>query len=69
MTRHIFDSLEITEDQREYLGFIKKSLNRMNSLVAKILEIKVLESSSFQTNYSEVSLKQLTGQVISALKK
>jgi signal transduction histidine kinase len=58
----------ITEDQREYLSLIKKSLYRMNSLVAKILEIKVLESSSFKTNYSNVDLKQVTEQVISALK-
>jgi len=59
---------EISEGQREYLSFIIKSLNRMNSLVAKILEIKVLESSSFKTNYSNVDLKQVTEQVISALK-
>ncbi len=57
-----------TEDQREYLRLIKKSLNRMNSLVSKILEIKVLESSSFKTNYSQVNLKQVTEQVISAFK-
>jgi len=61
-------SEEITVDQREYLSYIKKSLNKMNSLVAKILEIKVLESSSFKTNYSNVDLKQVTEQVISALK-
>ena len=59
---------KITEDQSEYLSLIIKSLNRMNSLVAKILEIKVLESSSFKTNYSNVDLKQVTEQVISALK-
>jgi len=58
----------ITEDQREYLSGIKKSLYRMNNLVAKIMEIKVLESSSFKTNYSNVDLKQVTEQVISALK-
>ena len=61
-------SEKITEDQSEYLSLIIKSLNRMNSLVAKILEIKVLESSSFKTNYSNVDLKQVTEQVISALK-
>ena len=64
----LLKSEKITEDQREYLSYIKKSLNRMNSLVAKILEIKVLESSSFKTNYSNVDLKQVTEQVISALK-
>jgi signal transduction histidine kinase len=64
----LLSSDKITEDQREYLGLLKKSLNRMNSLVAKILEIKVLESSSFKTNYSNVDLKQVTEQVISALK-
>ena len=61
-------SENLTEDQGEYLSYIKKSLNKMNSLVAKILEIKVLESSSFKTNYSNVDLKQVTEQVISALK-
>jgi signal transduction histidine kinase len=40
----------------------------MNSLVAKILEIKVLESSSLKTNFSEVDLKQVIEQVISAFK-
>ena len=59
---------KITEDQREYLSLIRKSLNRMDSLVAKILEIKVLDSSSFKTNYTNVDLKQVTEQVISALK-
>jgi signal transduction histidine kinase len=59
---------KISGDQREYLDYIKKALNRMNSLVAKILEIKVLESSSIKTSYSQVNLKQITEQVISALK-
>ena len=64
----LFGSEDITEDQKEYLGLITKSLNRMNGLVAKILEIKVLESSSLKTNYSNVDLKQVAEQVISALK-
>jgi signal transduction histidine kinase len=64
----LLNSEKITEHQREYLTLIKKSLNRMNSLVSKILEIKVLESSSLKTNYSNVDLKQVTEQVISALK-
>ena len=64
----LFSSEKITEDQNEYLSLIIKSLNRMNSLVAKILEIKVLESSSLKTNYSDVDLKQVIEQVISALK-
>lgn len=64
----LLSNKKITEDQREYLSLLKKSLNRMNSLVSKILEIKVLESSSFKTNYSHVDLKQVTEQVISALK-
>lgn len=64
----LFSSEKITEDQNEYLSLIIKSLYRMNSLVAKILEIKVLESSSLKTNYTEVDLKQVIEQVISALK-
>ena len=40
----------------------------MNSLVTKILEIKVLESASLKTNYTEVDLIQVIEQVISALK-
>jgi len=64
----LFNSEEITKDQKEYLSLITKSLNRMNELVAKILEIKVLESSSLKTNYSNVDLKQITEQVIAALK-
>jgi len=59
---------KITADQREYLNSIKKSLNRMNSLVTKILEIKVLESSSLKMHYTRVDLKQVTEQVISAFK-
>lgn len=64
----LFSSEEITEDQKEYLSLITKSLNRMNGLVSKILEIKVLESTSLKTNYSKVDLKQVTDQVIAALK-
>jgi signal transduction histidine kinase len=64
----LFGSEEITEDQKVYLDLITKSLNRMNGLVAKILEIKVLESSSLKTNNSNVDLKQVAEQVISALK-
>ena len=64
----LFSNEKITEDQNEYLSVILRSLNRMNSLVAKILEIKVLESSSLRINYTEVDLKQVTEQVISALK-
>ena len=64
----LFNSEEITEDQKEYLNLITKSLKRMNGMVAKILEIKVLESSSLKTNYSNVDLKQITEQVIAALK-
>jgi len=64
----LLSSEKIKEDQKEYLSLLKKSLNKMNNLVAKILEIKVLESSSFKTNYTDVDLKQVTEQVISALK-
>jgi signal transduction histidine kinase len=64
----LFSNEKITDEQNEYLGVILRSLNRMNSLVTKILEIKVLESSSLSINYTEVDLKQVTEQVISALK-
>jgi signal transduction histidine kinase len=64
----LFKSEEITEEQKAYLSLITKALNRMSDLVAKILEIKVLESSSLKTNYSNVDLKQITEQVIAALK-
>jgi signal transduction histidine kinase len=59
---------KITEDQREYLSLLKKSLDKMNHLVSKILEIKVLESPSFKTHLSHVDVKQVTEQVISAQK-
>jgi len=64
----LLSSGKISEDQREHLSLLKKSLRKMNSLVAKILEIKVLESSSVKTNYSHVDVKQVTEQVISALR-
>ena len=64
----LFSNEKITEDQDEYLGLIRKSLYRMNSLVAKILEIRVLESFSLKTNDSKVDLKQVIEKVISALK-
>jgi signal transduction histidine kinase len=63
----LLSSEKITEDQREYLSSIIKSLCRMNGLVTKILEIKVLESSSLKTIFSNVDLKKVTEQVISAL--
>ena len=64
----LLSKVETTAEHREYLSLINKSLDRMNSLVSKILEIKVLESSSFKTNNSIVDLKQVTEQVISTLK-
>jgi signal transduction histidine kinase len=64
----LFSSEKITDDQNEYLGVMIRSLNRMNSLVSKILEIKVLESSSLKITYTEVDIKQVIEQVISALK-
>jgi signal transduction histidine kinase len=64
----LFSSEKNTEEQNEYLSVILSSLNRMNGLVAKILEIKILESSSLKINKTEVDLKQVTEQVISALK-
>jgi signal transduction histidine kinase len=64
----LFSNEEITEIQKEYLSLITKSLNRMNGLVTKILEINVLESSSLTTYDSKVDLKQITEQVIAALK-
>lgn len=64
----LFSDEEITEDQQEYLGLIQRSLNRMNGLVAKILEIKVLESKTLTVNYSTADLKQIAERVIAALK-
>ena len=64
----LFLQEEITEDQAEYLGLIRKSLKRMNGLVAKILEIKVLESPSLHINYSPLNLKEVTQQVIASIK-
>ena len=64
----LFESEKVSKDQSEYLGVILRSLHRMNSLVTKILEIKVLESSSLKINNTEVDLKRVTEQVIAALK-
>ena len=64
----LFSEEEITRDQQEYLGLIQRSLNRMNALVAKILEIKVLESKSLKINYTITDLEEVTKRVISALK-
>jgi len=64
----LLSSGEITENPGEFVSLLKKSLHKMNNLVSKMLEIMVLESSSFKTNYSQVDLKQVTEQVISALK-
>ena len=64
----LLNSGKNNEDQSEYLSLLKKSLNRMNNLISKILEIKVMESSSFKINYTQVDLKQVTEQVISAFK-
>jgi signal transduction histidine kinase len=64
----LFLEEKVTEDQKEYLDLIQKSLNRMNGLVAKILEIKVLESSTLQINNSFLDVKEVTQQVIASLK-
>lgn len=64
----LFQQEKITKDQGEYLSLIRRSLKRMNGLVAKILEIKVLESSSLQINSSVLNLKEVAQEVISSLK-
>ena len=64
----LFLEEKITEDQAEFLSLIRRSLKRMNGLVAKILEIKVLESSTLQINRSILNLKEVAQQVISSLK-
>ena len=64
----LFSQEEVTEDQTEYLNLIQRSLGRMNGLISKILEIKVLESKSLKINYAIVDVKLLVEQVISALK-
>ena len=64
----LFSDEEITEDQKEYVGLIQRSLNRMNGLVAKILEIKVLESKSLKVNFVNIELRTVVERVISALK-
>lgn len=61
------DELE-GDELKEHLGLIQRSLKRMNNQVAKILEIKVLESPSVEVNKTEVDLKKLSEQVISGLK-
>lgn len=64
----LFKDEKITEEQSEYMGLILRSLNRMNSLVAKILEIKVLESSSLKVKTAAVNLKDAAETVVSELK-
>lgn len=63
----LFSDEELTNEHHEYISVIQRSLNRMNDLVAKILEIKVLESSSLSLNNTRVNLKDTAEQVISAL--
>jgi len=63
-----FSKEDISDEQREYLEFITRSLNKVNSLVTDILEIKVLESPSLKTNFGLVDVKEVCGQVVSALK-
>jgi signal transduction histidine kinase/ABC-type amino acid transport substrate-binding protein len=64
----LLDEETETEDHKEYLGLLHRSLNRMNNLVAKILEIKVLESPSVEVNKTETDLKKLAEQVIASLR-
>jgi signal transduction histidine kinase len=64
----LFSEENVSNDQKEYLSLIQRSLNRMNGLVAKILEIKVLESKSLQINYTVTDLKQIAERVIASLK-
>lgn len=64
----LFSSEIISDDQQQYLSLIRRSLNRMNDLVAKILEIKVLESTTLKTNNTLTDLKIAAEQVVEALK-
>ena len=64
----LFRDEEITEDQQEYVALIHKSLSRMNGLIARILEIKVLEAEALSLNYSEFEISEVIAQIIDDLK-
>jgi len=62
------DKDTLTEDQQEYVGLLKRTLNRMNEMVQKILEIRKVESNQLSINLQKVNTASLVRQVVGSFK-
>jgi signal transduction histidine kinase len=58
----------INQDQKEYLYLIAKCLGRMNHLIEKILDIKLLESKKLDLNLEPTDLKNIIEPVVDQLR-
>ena len=65
----LFKSEEgLSEDYQEYLFLISRSLNRMNDLIKRTLDVKVLESKRLDMNLKETDLSAILNHVIDGFK-
>lgn len=61
------DAGDITDEQREYLGTVKKNADRLVALINDLLDISRIESGRIQIDKQPVSLKEIVDLVVATL--
>lgn len=59
---------DLSEEHREYLHHIRKSLSRMNDLISKILGIKELEAKTIEPQFEDLNLAYILEEAVDELK-
>jgi PAS domain S-box-containing protein len=59
----------VTEKQRNYLGIIKTSADRLSEMVDELLDLSRIEAGKAQMNYQAVSLSRVLHEVVAMLQK
>lgn len=65
----LFDTKELTEEQKDFIGNISRSTERMIELVNALLNISRIESGRITINPQQTSLEVLIKDIISSLEK
>lgn len=57
-------SENLDDDQKEIMGEIKISSDKMLNLISNLLNLNAIESGKLEGNFSEINLNELTSQII-----
>lgn len=57
-----------TEKREHYASHIQTNVYRMDKIIKKMLEMSKLDSASFEINYEDVSLKEISSEIINRYK-